>query len=98
MQEYTRKNPESHHEDVEAIRLTPETLQDVLEWTGGVAVTEIDALDPSHTYVGVNLENGNGEMLRASEGDYVIKNGGGIFHSRWPEAFLAMYKPKENDD
>lgn len=95
MQRYERRNPEGHHEDVEAIQLSPDTLQEILEWTGGREVEEIDALDPNHTYVGVNYENGNGHMLRASEGDYVIKNGNGIFHSRWPEAFLAMYKPKE---
>lgn len=95
MRSWIPKNEGSPLLPVEAERLTKDNCQQLLELCGGFQVEEIDALDSSQTYVGIQLEGPEGWM-RASEGDYVIRNFDGTWHSRWPETFLSMYKPKED--
>lgn len=97
MRSWVPKNEGSPLLPVEAERLTKENKDELLKLCGGFEVEEIDALDSSQTYVGIQLEGPEGWM-RASEGDYMIRSMDGVWHSRWPEAFLSMYKPKENED
>lgn len=94
MQKYRRREAAVHlplQGVVEAVQLTHENVHEVVEWTGGQEVTEIDALDSSRTYVGVNFKSWDG-MCRASEGDYIIKDGTGTFHNRWPIPFEENFE------
>ena len=80
--------------EVEAVQLTKENASEVADWVVGKEVEEIDALDASRHYVGLNFISWDG-MARASEGDYIIKDPVGSFLSRWPEAFEANFEKVE---
>jgi hypothetical protein len=62
----------------EAVKLTPETVRDVVLWSGGVEVEEIDPIDSSKKFVGINIPTIDG-VKRASQGDYVCKQEGDFF-------------------
>lgn len=83
MQRYRRSETGA---EVEAIQLTKDNITEVADWCTGQEVKEIDSLDPSKTYVGLNFISWDG-VARASESDYIIKDELGYFHSRWPHAF-----------
>ena len=80
---------------IRAIQLTKENVKEVAVWCGGREVEEIDALDPEKTYVGLNLSSWSG-MVRASEGDYIIKDSLDTFHVRWPGEFEHQFKKVED--
>ena len=88
MQLYRRKDTGA---EVEAIQLTKENIQEVAEWCVGQEVKEIDSLDNSKTYVGLNFISWDG-MARASEGDYIIKDPLGNFISRWGSSFEETFE------
>lgn len=79
---------------VEAVQITKENVQYVADWCVGQEVEEIDALDTSKRYVGINFISWDG-MARASEGDYIIKDPVGNFISRWPHAFEENFERVE---
>ena len=93
MQRYINK---ATGDEVEAVQLTPQNIHEVADWCTGQEVEEIDALDNTATYVGLNFLSWNG-AIRASEGDYIIKDGLGTFHSRWPHAFEENFEKVGND-
>lgn len=62
----------------EAVKLTPETVRDVVLWSGGVEVEEIDPIDSRKKFVGINIPTREG-VKRASQGDYVCKQEGDFF-------------------
>lgn len=64
---------------VEAQKLSPENADKLAEWCGGLKVEELDAVDSSKTYVGINIPTLEGNM-RASEGDYIVKGTRGEFY------------------
>lgn len=76
---------------VEAVQLTKENVDQVIEWCDGTGVEEIDALDSEKRYVGINIPSWGG-VVRASEGDFVIKDHLGEFHTRWPDHFNNMFE------
>lgn len=76
--------------EVEARKLTPDTAEDIAQWCGGRLVEETDALDASLKYVGINIPTLEG-VMRASEGDYVIRGVQGEFYPCKPSIFEATY-------
>lgn len=77
--------------EIEANCLTKENAEAVALWCGGQLVEEIDALDSSARYVGINIPTLEG-VMRASEGDYVIKGVQGEFYPCKPSIFAATYE------
>ena len=63
---------------VEVNQLTHDNAEALAFWCGGVAVTEHDALRHDITFAGVNVPTPNG-MMRAQEGDYIIRFTSGSF-------------------
>jgi hypothetical protein len=61
---------------VMAMQVTEATIQQAELFTSGHRVVEIDALDPTLTYIGINVPTSDG-VKRASEGDYLVKELGG---------------------
>jgi len=95
MQKWKRKTGDEN--EVEAVQLTKDNAHEVAAWcNAGAQVEEIDALEPDKKYVGLNLTSWNG-LTRASEGDYIIKDGLGTFHVRWPQNFEADFEKVGND-
>ena len=85
--DYYRYRKSSHDYVVEAVQLTKENVKYVAEWCGGVEVEEIDALDASRRYVGLNLLTEESGYIRASEGSYIVKDPAGYFHVAWQGRF-----------
>jgi len=85
MQSYKKLN-NPNAATIEAVQLTKGNVHEVAEWCTGKEVTEIDALDPTKTYVGINVILWDG-LGRVSEGDYLIKDALGEFHVRWADNF-----------
>jgi len=89
---YKRKEGHGNgHYVVEAVQLSKENVREVAEWCTGKEVEEIDALDSTKRYVGLNLLTFQG-MARASEGDYIAKDNLGDFHIRWAENFTQNFE------
>jgi hypothetical protein len=80
---------------VEAIELTPETVDRVVHWTGGVAVTEIDPEDSSKKFVAVNIPTKNG-VERAQTGEVIVKGPRGDFSKITREEFEQFLIPVRN--
>lgn len=59
--------------DVEAIKITPESVERAARWVGGFEVTEFDPLDSTLKFVALNVPTAT-EIMRAQEGDYVVKD------------------------
>lgn len=77
--------------EVQAIQLLPDNADEIAEWCGGSVVEEIDPIDDTKRYVGVNIPTLEG-VMRASENDYVIKGVKGEFYPCKPEIFAATYE------
>lgn len=78
--------------EVEALRLTPDTVQYVTLWCGGFATEEIDPFDSDIRHPAINVPNYKG-VMRASDGDYVVKSPWGEFFVMKKQAFDAEYEP-----
>ncbi len=91
LREYRRKNVEDPAPTVQAVKLTQDDVDEIVQWCGGQRVVEHDALDYSSTFIGLNLETPLG-YVRASEGDYILMDVDGNFHRRKPNVFGAAYE------
>lgn len=80
--------------EVEAVQLTKENASEVATWCSGFPVTEIDALDPNKTYVGINVSTPSGPV-RVSEGEYVIQDLNGRFLKMSAQDFHDRYTPTD---
>lgn len=61
---------------VEAIQVGTESVDRAAMWSGGVTLTEYDAVDRTKKFVALNVPTMDG-VKRAHEGDYVVKETGG---------------------
>lgn len=77
---------------IEANLLTKDNAEAIAVWCGGRLVEEMDAQTPTDKYVGINIPTLEG-VMRASEGDYIIKGVKGEFYPCKPDIFLATYDP-----
>lgn len=66
---------------MEARTLTAKNAAEIAEWCGGVVVNEIDALDPSKTQPGINLQCKQ-EVKRACVGNVILQHSDGSFEIR----------------
>lgn len=87
MAELWRKKPV----EVEANLLTKENAEAVALWCGGQLVEEINPENEDDRYVGINIPTLEG-VMRASEGDYIIKGVQGEFYPCKPGIFTATYE------
>jgi hypothetical protein len=62
----------------EARSVRYDNARELEEWCGGVAVVEIDAVDPDQSSPGINVPV-KGEVKRASLGDMIIRHSDGTF-------------------
>jgi hypothetical protein len=69
---------------IDAIRLTPESVNECIEFCGGKI--------KSNPMVGVVIETLEGNML-ADNGDWIIKGIKGEFYPCKPDIFDATYEP-----
>lgn len=76
---------------VMAIQVTPETITQAELFSSGQQVLEIDPLDSSITYVGINVPTLDG-VKRASEGDYIVKELGGQISVVRKHVFQRCYE------
>lgn len=79
---------------VEAIQLLPETVETAAMWSGGMVVTEYDAINRSQKFVAMNIPTITG-VKRASEGDYIVKDAAGAITVCHKNAFEAQYELAE---
>src|SRR5215204_4688636 len=77
---------------VEAMQLTPDQVPAAALWCGGMEVDEIDPLDATKKFVGLNIPTLDG-VKRVSQGDYIVKNLRGEFSKMGPEEFETTYEP-----
>lgn len=79
--------------EIEAVRLTdePGSADDVAAWCGGRAIHEESPRDYTDVYIAVDIPTLEG-IMRASEGDYVIRGVQGEFHPCKPDIFKATYE------
>ncbi len=77
--------------EVEAVQLLPDNVTEVADWCTGKEVVEHDALDHNITYVGLNFLS-EGNIQRACEGDWLIKNANGDFHFCWDASFQEYFE------
>lgn len=76
--------------EIEARQVTADDVIEVAAWCGGQVVEEFNPLtDESHP--GVNVPTLNGPM-RASDGDYVVKEVGGRFGIYKKHQFEAKFE------
>lgn len=81
--------------DVEARQITSwETAKAIATWCGGKVVEEIDPFDEKKTHPGVNIPTLEG-IVRASEGDYVIRHKSGNFQRRSRFSFEQEWRAKQ---
>lgn len=76
---------------VEAIQLRPDTVKKAAVWCGGIEVEEIDAHDSTKKFVALNIPTING-VVRASEGDYIIKELAGTVSVMKARDFESRYE------
>lgn len=87
MAELWRKQPV----EIEANCLTKDNAEAVALWCGGQLVEEINPEDSADRYVGINIPTLEG-VMRASEGDYIIKGVQGEFYPCKPSIFTSTYE------
>lgn len=80
--------------EVEAVQLTKENVTEVADWVVGKEVEETDALDSNIKYVGLNFLS-EGNIQRAAEGDWLIKNANSDFHFLWHSSFEEYFEKME---
>lgn len=85
IQKYTTRPDE-----VDAIQLTRENIEEVAVWCGGEIITEPKASDPSDVYMALTVPRANGP-IDAQVGFYVLKNARGRFEVNSPEIFEKKF-------
>jgi len=78
-------------EQVQAWQLTPEDADSITLMVGGKLVEEIDPEDADKKFVGLNIPTLEG-VIRASEGDYIIKGPNGQYFVLKPNEFEYKYE------
>ncbi len=78
--------------NVEAIEVTPDSVQRAAVWCGGRIASEIHPFDNTVRYVAINIPTLEG-VKRASEGDFIIKSDDGSFDVMGGNAFRRKYEP-----
>lgn len=76
---------------IQAIQLGKANAEEIAEWCGGQVVEEINPHDETERFVGINIPTLEG-VMRASEGDYVIKGVKGEFYPCKPHIFAETYE------
>lgn len=76
---------------VEAIKLTPESVDRAALWAGGKPVEEYDSFDRSKKFVALNVPTLRG-VQRAQEGDYIVKESNGSFNVVSEREFEDKYE------
>jgi len=76
--------------EIEALQLKPENAEQLAAWCGGQLVAQHDALG-GREYVGLNIPTLEG-VMRASEGDWIIRGLRGEFYPCKPDVFAAKYE------
>jgi hypothetical protein len=77
---------------VKAIQLRSDNAESVAEWCGGQTVEEIERHeDGEKRFVGLNIPTLDG-VIRASEGDYVVKEAHGGFTKISAQEFSSTYE------
>lgn len=77
---------------VEAMQLSNLNAEAVAQWCGGQLVEEISAVDDRQKFVGINIPTLEG-VMRASEGDFVIKGTRGEFYPCKAGPFADTFEP-----
>jgi len=85
IQKYTTRPDE-----VEAVQVTSENIDQIARWCGGEVVREGKASDPTDVYQAVTVPRVNGP-IDARLGYYVIKNSRGRFEVSSPEIFEKKF-------
>lgn len=75
---------------IEAHKLTSTNVKEVTHWCGGIEVQELPLEEEGRTLVGVNIPTLNGTM-RASEGDYIVRDENRHFSKMSADEFEAKY-------
>jgi hypothetical protein len=76
---------------VEAIQVTPESVERATLWSGARQVEEIDPNDSTKRFVALNIPTLDG-VKRAGEGDYIVRNNLGEFSVMSQPEFESKYK------
>lgn len=76
---------------VEAIKITPETVQRAATWCGGFEVTEVDPITAGLKFVALNIPTTE-EIKRASLNDYVVKDARGNIKVMSAGEFESQYE------
>ena len=87
MQKY-RKIPE----EVTAVQLTKENIDEVSSWCRGFAVKEFHPLTKDVIYVSIDIIQQFGGYMRVDEGYYIIKDSDGIFYKYNSDKFDDIYE------
>jgi hypothetical protein len=82
--------------EIEAQRLDGTNGQEIAQWCGGRARSEAKASDPSDVAYWVDIATLEG-VMRASEGDWVIRGVQGEFYPCKPDIFEATYERVEDE-
>jgi len=80
---------------IDAMRVTPENVEEVAVWCGGRVFSEAKASDPTDVYIALDIPTLEG-VVRAQTyhgGDYIIKGVQGEFYPCKPDIFAATYEP-----
>ena len=77
--------------EIEALCLASENVLELTAWCGGVSVVEHDALEHSTIFAAINVPTVFG-MMRAQEGDWIIKRRGGDFYPVKPGKFNDLFE------
>ncbi|MGX9924121.1 hypothetical protein ACWIG4_30205 [Streptomyces sp. NPDC002248] len=82
--------------EIEAQRLTPETLKAIKQWVGTSARVHTEGV-PLGAPIKLAITTPGGVML-ADFGDWIIKGVAGEFYPRKPDIFAATYEKVDSDE
>lgn len=78
-------------ESVQALQLSPASIDEAVRWTGGRRVEEKNPFDEDQITVGLNIPTMEG-VVRASEGDYILQSWEGGFKVMSQQQFEELYE------
>ena len=81
--------------EIEAMRCTLATIDEVAAWCGGQVVSEVNPRDHTDVYTALKIPTLEGVMTAQthSGGDWVIRGVKGEFYPCKPDIFEATYEP-----
>lgn len=79
---------------IEAMRVTPENVDEVAAWCGGRVHREAKSSDPTDVYTALDIPTLEGVMRAQTYrgGDYIIRGVQGEFYPCKPDIFEASYE------